>query len=118
MENQITCVFQLSVKNGMLNNFKELVDKVVAATRKEAGTLAYFYSVDQTGQVVHIIEQYEDSPALISHIDHTFAPFADEFIAMVEIGHLTVYGSPDQDAQLRLNSFGAMYLVPFAGFIG
>lgn len=118
MENQITCVFQLSVKNGMLDYFKVLVEKVVAATRKEVGTLAYFYSVDQSGQIVHIIEQYTDSLALVSHIDQTFAPFADDFISMVDIRKLTVYGNPDQNAKLRLDNFGAMYLKPFDGFIG
>lgn len=117
MNSPITCIFQLSVKSAMFAAFEQLIQQVVANTTMEAGTLSYFYSVDETQQQVHIVEQYVDSIALRSHIDITFAPFATEFLSLVDVRSLTVYGDPDLEARKRLDNFGAVYLRPFSGFI-
>lgn len=117
MNSSITCVFQLSIQSEKFVAFELLIQKVVAETKMEAGTLSYFYSVNETQQQVHIVEQYADAVALRNHIDTTFAPFASEFLSLVKVQSLTVYGKPDIEARKRLDNFGAVYLEPFAGFI-
>lgn len=112
----IICVFELALKPAMLAAFQALVQKVVAATALEPGTLLYSYSLNADNSSAHIIESYQNSAALVSHVDTTFGPFAAEFLSCVEVTALTVYGTPDQQAQSRLNSFGAVYMQPFAGF--
>lgn len=115
MKNEITCVFNLSVNDGKLPEFKELVSRVVEATSKEPGTLSYVYSVSEDQQKAHIVERYHQQD-LVSHVDHTFAPFAETFLSLVNITGLTVYGEPDDEIRKRLDPFGAVYMKPFDGF--
>ncbi|WET16431.1 antibiotic biosynthesis monooxygenase [Yersinia intermedia] len=115
MKNEITCVFNLTINDGQFPAFKELVSHVVEATRKEPGTLSYVYSVSEDQQTAHIVERYRQQ-GLVSHVDHTFAPFAETFLSLVTITGLTVHGEPDEEIRKRLDPFGAVYMKPFDGF--
>lgn len=115
MNNEITCVFNLAVNDGQFPAFKELVSRVVEATTKEPGTLSYVYSVSEDQQTAHIVERYRQQD-LVSHVDYTFAPFAETFLSLVTITALTVYGEPDDEIRKRLDPFGAVYMKPFDGF--
>lgn len=115
MNSEITCVFNLSISEGTFPVFEELVSRVVEATRKEPGTLSYIYSISDDLKTAHIIERYRPGD-LVSHVDHTFAPFAETFLSMVTIIGLMVYGEPDDEIRYRLHPFGALYMKPFSGF--
>lgn len=115
MNNEIICVFKLSLKSNLYQNFEKLVANIVNATQKEPGTLTYQYSVNDEKNIIHIIERYKEN-SLLSHIDTTFSPFADEFLSLVKITELTVYGNPSNEEKSRLDNFGAQYLTPFNGF--
>ncbi|MCV9879623.1 putative quinol monooxygenase [Brenneria izbisi] len=115
MNNDITCVFTLTLAEGKFPAFRDLVAKIVTATHQEPGTLSYVYSVSEDEKSAHIVERYQ-ADALVSHVDNTFAPFAEEFLSLVTITSLTVYGDPDAAIKERLDPFGAVYLKPFAGF--
>lgn len=115
MNNEIICVFKLSLSSNLFQNFEKLVANIVNATQKEPGTLTYQYSVNHEKNIIHIIERYKEN-SLLSHIDTTFSPFADEFLALVKITELTVYGNPSDEEKIRLDKFGAQYLTPFNGF--
>lgn len=115
MKNEITCVFNLSDNNGQLPAFKESVSRVVEAASKEPGTLSYVYSVSEDQQTAHIVERYRQQD-LVNHVDHTFAPFAETFLALVNITGLTVYGESDDEIRKRSYPFGALYMKPFDGF--
>ncbi len=116
MKKDITCIFTLALGEGKFLAFRDLVAKIVAATHHEPGTLSYVYSVSEDERSAHIVERYRPD-ALVSHVDSTFAPFAEEFLALVTITGLTVYGEPDAEIKKRLDPFGAVYLKPFDGFI-
>lgn len=116
MNDEITCVFQLNINEGELNEFKSLVSHIVAEKNKEPGTLSYVYSVSEDLKTVHIVERYQKS-ALVSHIVNTFAPFAEVFLSLVTITGLTVYGDPDYDIRIQLEKFSPIYMKPFDGFI-
>lgn len=116
MASSIYLVFELAVKPGQFGSFLEMVAEAVAAARDEPNTLAYEYSANADGSIVHIFEHYRDSASIVSHVDETFAPFGERFSSMVDVQRLTVYGNPDAQARARLNPFGANYISPFNGF--
>ncbi|MDR3432662.1 MAG: antibiotic biosynthesis monooxygenase [Rouxiella aceris] len=115
MENEIISIFTLTINEGKFSVFKTLVATIVAETKKEPGTLSYIYSVSEDEKTAHIVERYQ-SDALVSHVEETFSPFAEEFLSLVTISGLTVYGNPDAAIKKMLDPFGAVYLAPFAGF--
>ncbi|HCQ9959202.1 hypothetical protein ABBZ63_08710 [Acinetobacter baumannii] len=115
MNNEIISVFKLNIERENLPAFKKLVEKIVNKTKEEAGTLTYVYSINEKQNSVHIVERYMEN-SLLSHIDVTFAPFAEEFLQLATVTELTVYGNPNAIEQERLNKFGAIYLTPFDGF--
>ncbi|WP_140720636.1 MULTISPECIES: putative quinol monooxygenase [Gammaproteobacteria] len=117
MSKNVYVVFELKVKPGQFEKFKQMISEAVAGASKEPGTLAYEYSANTDGSIVHIFEHYRDSESLVSHVDVTFAPFAERFAWMVDVARLTVYGKPDEAARARLDTFGAEYLAPINGFI-
>ena len=116
MRNEIYYVVTAKVKPGKFADFKQVVAPLVAATAQEPGSNAYDYSVDDQQSVVHIVESYRDSQAVIDHITGTFAPFADDFGSCVDIESFVVYGHPDNSARVVLDGFGSKYMIPFEGF--
>lgn len=115
MQQTISCLFSLATNPAEFPAFKALIAEVVAATHEEPGTLIYEYSVNEALSTVHILERYR-SDAVVSHVDTTFAPFAERFLALANIVALTVYGTPDAAICKRLDPFGAVYMTTFAGF--
>lgn len=115
MENEIINVFNLAVKDGKFPAFKHLIEKVVKATHKEAGTLLYIYSVSDDQKTAHIIERYQ-ADTVIDHVEQTFSQFAEEFLSLVDVTSLTVHGKPDAALRAKLDPFGAVYMTPFDGF--
>jgi hypothetical protein len=67
------------------------------------------------GLVAHILERYLPD-GVVSHIEQTFAPFAERFLSLATITGLTVYGLPDAEVRKRLDPFGAVYMNDFGGF--
>ena len=111
----VSSLFTLSLDPEDFPAFQSLVGEIVAATAKEPGTLIYEYSVNAEKTVAHIFERYQ-ADAVTSHVDITFAPFAERFLALVKITALTVYGNPDAEVRKRLDPFCAVYMEPFGGF--
>ena len=81
---RITCVFNLAVRDGQFPAFKELVSRVVDATRKEPGTLSYVYSVSEDQQTAHIVERYRQED-VVSHVDHTLTFCRNISLSLVTI---------------------------------
>ncbi|OAE11901.1 hypothetical protein AZH11_16715 [Pseudomonas simiae] len=111
----ISCLFSLAVKPAQYAEFKALIATIVAATRAEPGTRVYEYSVNEEQSTVHILERY-NADTVVSHVDSTFAPFGQRFLALCTITSLVVYGTPDAEIRKRLDPFGAVYMAPFDGF--
>jgi quinol monooxygenase YgiN len=116
MADDLYWIFTLKVGPGKFGEFRALVADIVAASREEAGTLAYQYSVNADETVVHIYERYRDSAAFVSHVEQTFSRFADHFLKLVTVSPLIVYGNPDAAARKALDGFNATYMTLFDGF--
>lgn len=110
-------IYVVRVNEDAYEQFKELVAELVDASTEEAGTLSYEFSTSDGGRTVHIFEHYRDSAAVVSHVQQTFARFADRFNAMAHTTSVTVYGNPDAAARKLIDEWGAVYMTPFDGFV-
>ncbi len=115
MQGEIYSVYFLAIEPSNFPKFQSLIAKVVAATSKEQDTLAYEYAVSDDQSRVHIIERYRTA-GLVPHVEQTFAPFAEEFLSLVTIEKLFVYGETTPEIRAKLDGFGPVYMRSFDGF--
>ena len=115
MSDVVSWDLMLSVKDGKLEEFRALMDEMVAATQNEPGALIYEWFVSADGSAVHIYERYADSAATMAHLG-SFAGFADRFFGCVDPTGFYVYGNPDQAASDALTGSGAQIMGSFGGF--
>ena len=115
MQNEIYSIYHLAIAPADFDAFEQLIQPIVAATREEPDTMIYEYVVNADHTVVHIIERYR-TKGLLSHVEQTFAPFAERFLKLATMKKLFVYGDPTPEIRAKLDGFGAEYLTPFAGF--
>ncbi|MBT8400271.1 MAG: antibiotic biosynthesis monooxygenase [Rhodothermia bacterium] len=117
MSNVISWNLQMAVRDGRLDDARNLVKEMVAATRQEEpGTQIYEYFLSPDGSSCHIYERYADSDAALVHLGNFGSKYVDRFLACFEPTSLSVYGEPSPDARAALDGFGAAYLGPFEGF--
>jgi len=115
MQDEIYSVYHLTIKPTDYDAFRTLVEQIVEATSKEADTTTYEYVVNAERTAIHIVEKYR-TKGLLPHVEKTFSPFAERFLALVTIDALYVYGETTPEIRAKLDGFGAQYLTPFAGF--
>jgi quinol monooxygenase YgiN len=97
--------------------FKPIVQKLVAATEKEPGALAYEYSVGTDGKTVDIYERYVDSKAAVSHLVDNFVPnFSKEFLSVAKGQRFVVYGPASDELKKVLADLQPTYMTLFDGF--
>jgi quinol monooxygenase YgiN len=115
MQNEIYSIYHLRINPSEFEAFKKLISKIVAATSKETDTLTYEYVASEDHNSIHIIERYREA-GVLPHVEQTFAPFAEEFLAFATIEKLYVYGNVTAEIRTKLDGFGAVYFAPFEGF--
>jgi len=116
MKDHVSWVIELAVKPGRLDSFKELMEEMVAGTSTEPGTLNYEWYISDDEGTVHIFEKYQDSDAMITHVNGFMAKWAARFMVGVDPTRFTVYGDPSPAARELLAGFGGTYLGPWGGF--
>ena len=100
-----------------MDKFKPIVQKLVAATEKEPGTLEYEYAVGDDQKTVDIFERYTNSHAAVVHVTENFGPnFSKDFLAVAKPGRFVVYGVPTDELKKTLADFKPVYMTPFDGF--
>jgi quinol monooxygenase YgiN len=112
---QIYWVITFSVDQ--MDKFKPIVERLVAATEKEPGTLEYEYAVGDDQKTVDIFERYTNSHAAVVHVTENFGPnFSKEFMAVAKPVRFVVYGVPTDELKKTLADFRPIYMTPFNGF--
>ena len=100
-----------------MDKFKSVVQKLVAATEKEPGTLEYEYAVGDDQKTVDIFERYTNSHAAHVHVTENFGPnFSKDFMAVAKPIRFVVYGVPTDELKKTLADFHPIYMTPFDGF--
>jgi len=118
MNENVSWIFELTIKEGQLENLKKIMLELVNATKEnEPGTMAYEWSISDDNAKCHIHERYVNSEATLIHL----TTFIDKYAArLLETGDATsfvVYGTPSDDAKKVLDGFAAVYMSPIGGFI-
>ena len=116
MSTVVSWNLQMSVRDGRLEDARELMDEMVTATSEEQGTLAYEWFLSEDGAACHIYERYADSDAVMIHVGNFGSNFAERFLGCFEPVSLSVYGDPSAEARAALDGLGACYLGWFGGF--
>ena len=117
MSKSVSWTLQMAVREGRLNDARDLVKEMVAATHEdEAGTEIYEYFLSPDGATCHIYERYVDSDAALVHLGNFGSNFVDRFMTCFEPTSFSVYGDPSAEARAVLDSFGASYLGLLDGF--
>ena len=117
MNDHVSWLLELSVKDGQLDDFRALMKDMVGVTRdNEPGTLNYEWSISDDNATVHIYERYADSAATMVHLASFGENFAERFMACVDPTRFQIYGNPDAAVREALAPFGPVYMDPFGGF--
>lgn len=116
MSSHVSFNLRLSVREGRLGEAKSLMDEMVAAVQREAGTVGYEWFLADDGSC-HTQERFADSDAALSHLGGFGTNYAERFMQCFEVTNLTVYGEPSDAVRSVLDGFGAVYLGPWGGFV-
>src|SRR5271169_949993 len=74
----IALVVTAEVLPGQMDNFRQLVPRLVAAVAEEPGTLVYEWSFHPGQKTYNLMEVYQSSDALAAHLKHMAADFLKE----------------------------------------
>ena len=103
---------------GQMDNFKQLVPKLVAAVADEPGTLVYEWSFHPDQKTYNVMEVYQNSDALIAHLKHlTSTDFLKELGQVRKITNAIVFGSPDAQVKEALTRLDPVYTSHIDGFM-
>ena len=116
MANAVSWSLQMSVRDGHLEDARQLMNEMVSATLEEPGAQSYEWFLRGDGTTCHLNERYADSDALMVHLGNFGSKFADRFLACFEPTSFSVYGEPGAEARAILDGFGATYLGWLGGF--
>src|SRR5271169_4064640 len=100
----IALVVTGEVLPGQMDNFRQLVPRLVAAVAaEEPGTLGYEWSFHPDQKTYNVMEVYQNSDALVAHNKHIAATdFLKELGQVRKITNTIVFGSPDAQVKEAL----------------
>ena len=113
----IALVVTGEVLPGQMDNFRQLVPKLVAAVAEEPGTLVYEFSVQPDQKTYNVMEVYQNSDALEAHFKHVAAEFLNELGQVRRITKAIVFGSPDAQVKEGLARLDPVYTSHIDGFM-
>ena len=97
--------------------FAELARKLVAAAGQEPGTLAYEFCMRTDGKTFDVVEIYQDSDSVATHVASLFTNFGADLMKTQKTLQLVAYGNLDNAAKSAIGVLNPEYRTPFAGFI-
>jgi len=117
MDNQVFWIIELNVAEGKTKAALNLMNEMIEATKaNEPGALYYEWFFNDDKSTCHIHERYEDSDAVLTHLQNFGSKFGERFGEVFEPTGLQVYGNPSEQARQALNELGAEYFEPANGF--
>jgi quinol monooxygenase YgiN len=116
MTENINFLLELPVDPDGFEDLKTLMAELVEANRKEGGMLAQEWAISDDRQVCHVYERFQDSAALMTHLQLFGENFVERIFKIVKPTRLAVYGTPSVEVKDALASFNPVYMEPLAGF--
>lgn len=115
MSEPLILIYETTVHEGQFEAFMEVSKKLVADTQKEKGAQVYEWYVSEDKRLVHVVERYASSEAILEHLG-TFTRHVDEMMKVSTPVRLQICGNPTQELKAALEGQGVLYLTPFGGF--
>ncbi len=107
--------FQLSIKEGKLEDFKALVNTMTEVTDvNEPNTLVYEWYINGDGSECHLLETFKDSDAFMVHLA-TVGHMFGELFESATMTRAKIYGSPTAELRQALDPLGVEYFPHFNG---
>jgi quinol monooxygenase YgiN len=115
MSGYIVTDFELSIKDGKLEDFKSIVNTMVEITDvNEPNTLVYEYHINEDGTECHLLETFKDSDAFMVHLGNVGHLF-DTLFQSATMTRAKIYGSPSTELQQDLDPLGVEYFAHLNG---
>ena len=115
MSSCIVTDFQLSIKEGKLEEFKAFVKTMIQITDvNEPDTLAYEWYINANGSECHLLETFKDSEAFLIHLGNVGHMF-DTLFQFATMTRAKIYGSPSEELRQSLDPLGVEYFGQFNG---
>jgi quinol monooxygenase YgiN len=89
---------------------------VEATQRNEVGALNHEWAISDDRQVCHIYERFQDSAALMSHLQWFGPNFSERFTKILKPTRVVVYGTPSQELKEAIAGLNPVYMEPLGGF--
>ncbi len=101
--------FQLSIKEGKLEDFKSIVNTMVEITDvSEPNTLVYEYYINEDGTECHLLETFKDSEAFMAHLTNVGHLF-DTLFESATMVRAKIFGNPSAELKQALDPLGVEY---------
>jgi quinol monooxygenase YgiN len=115
MSTQIYWLLEVAINPGKLEAFRSVANDLIAATEKEPGTLGYQWNLNEDETVCHIYERYQDSAAMLVHVQ-SFGKYAARFMQACRPTRFDFYGNPSEEAKAALTDLHPTFFKPLGGF--
>lgn len=103
------------IKDGALEDFKQVMSEIVDDARQEQGTLIYEYIISEDGKRLLTLERFVDMEAARKHTD-TWKKYEERWVACVDIEEVIVYKQLDDDVRESLKYPMTTFFKSFGGF--
>ena len=107
-------IVEAKIKDGKLEEFRQVVEEIVAATRKEGGTLNYQYYVSDDGDVL-VYERFATVESAHIHITN-WDNYAERWLAAAPGTRMVHLGNLPKELTSRHGALAPKMLKPFNGF--
>ena len=115
MLSHIVTDFELSIKEGKLDDFKAIVNTMTEMTDvNEPNTLVYEWYINEDGSECHLLETFKDSDAFMVHLGNVSHMLGTLF-ELATMTRAKIYGSPSAELQEALDPLGVQYFAHFNG---
>ena len=110
MSNHIVTDFELSIKEGKLDDFKAIVNTMIEMTDvNEPNTVVYEWYINEDGSECHLLETFKDSEAFVTHLGNVGHMF-DTLSQFATMTRAKIYRSPSDELKQSLASaYGVEY---------
>jgi quinol monooxygenase YgiN len=116
MSENVYWVIELAVNPGRFEDLKTLVAELLEANRNKVGFLTYGVSISDDRQVCHIYERFQDSAAIINHMQSFGPKFSERFFEILKPTRFVIYGTPSAEVKDAVAPFNPVYMTRLADF--
>ncbi|MEM1053336.1 MAG: antibiotic biosynthesis monooxygenase [Pseudomonadota bacterium] len=114
MFEHIGWIVEAKIKGDRHDEFAQIVQEIVAETRKEGGTVTYKYFVSDDGDVL-VLEQFADIESAHKHID-SWDVFAARWLDAAPVNRMVHLGDLPDELRQRHAALAPKHLKPLGGF--